>query len=65
MGMIEQRIFGLALIIGAIGIFFVLYSSYWFSYGATTVGRVANIAIVVLFFAVGMFYLVRKDFKVQ
>ena len=63
MGMIKQRIAGLTLILGAVALFYVIYSAYWFSLEATAVGKVANIAVVVMFLVVGVFYLVKKGSK--
>jgi len=59
--MIKQRIVGLALILCAVALSFVLYGTYWFSLEATTVGKVANIAILVMFLIVGVFYLVKDS----
>jgi len=59
--MIKQRIVGLGLILCAVALSFVIYGTYWFSLEATTVGRVANIAIVVMFLIVGVFYLVKDS----
>ena len=61
--MIRQRLAGIALILGALALSFVIYGTYWFSLEATTFGKVANIAIVIVFLVVGVLYLVKKDSK--
>ena len=58
---IEQIVLGLAFILGAVALFFRTFELYWFNSGATTEGKVANIAIPLIFVALGLYYLVGKD----
>jgi len=61
--MIEQRILGLALLIGGVALSYITFGTYWFGLEATNFGKATNIVIIALFLVVGVFFLVKKDSK--
>ncbi len=62
-GLRGKNVFGLAIMLGASALSYVLYGTYVGNPEATTLGKLANIAIIVAFFVCGASLLKRTDSK--